>query len=76
MKKKLGGFWGCTDRAWIEQVTDPVEFEGIERKWYATTNVPAPRVGESDTDQLSLSTDLLGVLWPVEANQKFGSSLS
>ena len=68
MKKKLHGFWGCTDCAWIEQVTDPVEFEALERKWYATTNVPTPRVGESDTDQLSLSTDLLSVLWPVEAN--------
>ena len=28
MKKKLRGFWGCTDRAWIEQVTDRLSLKG------------------------------------------------
>ena len=60
VKKKIRSFRGCTDRAWIEQVTNPVEFEGLERKWYAATNVPAPHV---DSDRMSISTD------PVEANQ-------
>ena len=36
--RNIPSFQGCTDRAWIEQVTDPVEFEGFERKWTAAIN--------------------------------------
>lgn len=31
-------FRGCTDPAWIKQVTDPAEFEGLERDWYAASD--------------------------------------
>lgn len=36
--RRIRDFQGCTDPAWIDQVTDPVEFEGLERKWSAATN--------------------------------------
>ena len=35
VKRKIAPFLGFTDRDWIEQVTDPAEFEGLERRWYA-----------------------------------------
>ena len=38
VRTKIGKFRGCTDRAWIEQVTDPAEFERLEQAWYAATN--------------------------------------
>ena len=36
--RRIRNFQGCTDRAWIDQVTDPGEFEGLERKWTAASN--------------------------------------
>lgn len=36
--RKIPEFHGCTDPAWIEQLTDPAEFEGLERNWYAATD--------------------------------------
>ena len=38
VRREIPSFQGCTDRAWLEQVTDPVEFEGLERKGTAATN--------------------------------------
>lgn len=38
VRTEIREFRGCTDRAWIEQVTDPAEFEGLEQAWYAATN--------------------------------------
>ena len=38
VRRRIPSFQGCTDRAWIDQVTDPVEFEGLERKWTAATD--------------------------------------
>ena len=38
VRRRIPSFQGCTDRAWIDQVTDPVEFEGLERKWTAAVN--------------------------------------
>ena len=37
VQRKIGRFWGCTDPAWIEQVTDPAKFEELEREWYVAT---------------------------------------
>ena len=39
VQRRIGRFRGCTDRAWIEQTNDPSEFDELERKWYAATNV-------------------------------------
>lgn len=36
--KVIPTFRRCTDRAWIEQVTDPAEFEMLEREWNAAVN--------------------------------------
>ena len=36
--RRIPNFQGCTDRAWIDQVTDPIDFEGLERKWTAAVN--------------------------------------
>ena len=38
VRRKIAEFRGCTDRAWIEQVNDPKEFEDLERKWYKATD--------------------------------------
>ena len=38
IQRKIASFRGCTDRAWIEQVDDPREFEELERKWYKATD--------------------------------------
>ena len=38
VRRRIPSFQGCTDRAWMDQVTDPVEYEGLERKWTAATN--------------------------------------
>lgn len=38
VRRKIPRFRGCTDPAWIKQVTDPAEFEGLERDWYAASN--------------------------------------
>ena len=35
--KMVRNFQGCTDPAWIDQVTDPAEFEGLEGRWNAAT---------------------------------------
>lgn len=37
LQRKIGKFRGYMDRAWIGQVTDPADFEELERKWYAAT---------------------------------------
>ena len=37
VERKIAAFLGCTDRDWIEQVTDPAEFEGLEQRWYAAS---------------------------------------
>lgn len=38
VQRTIGRYRGCTDRAWIEQVTDPAGFAELERTWYATTD--------------------------------------
>lgn len=38
VRRKIPRFRGCTDPAWIKQVTDPAEFEGLERDWYAASD--------------------------------------
>ena len=38
IRRKITRFRGCTDPAWIEQVDDPREFEGLERKWKKATD--------------------------------------
>ena len=38
VQRKIASFKGCTDPAWIEQVTDPSEFKKLERKWYKATD--------------------------------------
>ena len=38
VRRKIAELRGCTDRAWIEQVNDPKEFEELERKWRKATD--------------------------------------
>lgn len=38
VRRKIPRFRGCTDPAWIKQVTDPAEFEGLERDWCAASD--------------------------------------
>ena len=38
VRRRIPSFQGCTDRAWIDQVTDPVDFKGLERKWTAAVD--------------------------------------
>ena len=44
IRRKIARFRGCTDRAWIEQVDDPREFEGLERKWKKATDEAIEKV--------------------------------
>ena len=37
-QRTIGRYRGCTDPAWIEQVTDPAGFAELERTWYAATS--------------------------------------
>ena len=36
--RRIRSFRGCTDPAWIEQVTDLAEFDGLYRRWYAAVS--------------------------------------
>ena len=38
VRRHVEKFRGCTDRAWIEQVTDPAGVEQLDRSWYKATN--------------------------------------
>ena len=37
VRREIKDFQGCTDPAWIEQVTDPADFEMLEREWSVAT---------------------------------------
>ena len=52
VRRRIPSFQGYIDRAWIEQVTDPVEFEGLERKRTAAINMPLliTKSGQCDTE--------------------------
>ena len=38
VERDIRGFGECTDRAWIESVDDPAEFERLEREWKAANS--------------------------------------
>ena len=38
--REIRSFQGPTDPAWIEQLTDPADFEGLERSWCTATRPP------------------------------------
>lgn len=46
IERAVESFRGCTDHAWLQQISDPAECEEFERAWYTAVEEKTPHISD------------------------------